>query len=137
MLDNDINFNDEIVSIEEVGILDTIDISVDQDHLFYCNGILLKNSFGLPATVDLMLGIQAPEELIDLNQFMFTQLKNRYNDMNKNRKFIIGVDRNKMRLYDIEECGQTLINANNTGNNTTKSTKTKKVKQSGGFEKFF
>ena len=66
MLDNDINFNDEIVSIEEVGILDTIDISVDQDHLFYCNGILLKNSFGLPATVDLMLGIQAPDELIDL-----------------------------------------------------------------------
>ena len=66
-------------------------------------------SFGLPATVDLMLGIQAPEELIELNQFMITQLKNRYNDMNKNRKFIIGVDRNKMRLYDVEECGQTFI----------------------------
>ena len=68
---------------------------------------------------------------------MITQLKNRYNDMNKNRKFIIGVDRNKMRLYDIEECGQTLINANNTGNTNIKPTKTKRGKQSGGFEKFF
>ena len=52
-----ISYNDEIVSIEEVGTVDTVDISVSGDNLFYCNGILTKNSFGLPATADFMAAI--------------------------------------------------------------------------------
>ena len=89
-----------------------------------------SDSFGLPFTVDLLLGIQAPEELVELNQFMITQLKNRYNDMNKNKKFIIGVDKDKMRLYDCELSAQTLVNGNNT------EIKKKSTKSKEGFGQF-
>jgi hypothetical protein len=104
--DETIDFNDEIISIEEVGILDTIDISVSGDNLFYCNGILTKNSFGIPAIADFMLAIINSEELYELNQIMIKQLKNRYRDLNLNKRFVIGVDRAKMRLYDVEDSAQ-------------------------------
>ena len=68
-----------------------------------------SESFGLPATADLMFAIISTEELEDLNQLMIKQLKNRYNDpTGKNKKFVIGVDRAKMRLYDVEDTAQTL-----------------------------
>jgi len=68
-----------------------------------------SESFGLPATADLMFAIISTDELEDLNQLMIKQLKNRYNDpTGKNKKFVIGVDRAKMRLYDVEDTAQTL-----------------------------
>jgi hypothetical protein len=104
--DETIDFNDEIISIEEVGILDTIDISVSGDNLFYCNGILTKNSFGIPAIADFMLAIINSEELYDLGQIMLKQLKNRYRDLNLNKRFVVGVDRARMKLYDVENSAQ-------------------------------
>ena len=68
-----------------------------------------SESFGLPATADLMFAIISTEELEGLNQLMIKQLKNRYNDpTGTNKKFVIGVDRAKMRLYDVEDTAQTL-----------------------------
>jgi len=65
-----------------------------------------SESFGLPATADLMFALIASEELDQLGQIMVKQLKNRYNDPGVNRKFVIGVDRGKMRLYDVEQSAQ-------------------------------
>ena len=66
-------------------------------------------SFGLPATADLMFALISTDELEDLNQIMVKQLKNRYNDpTGANRKFVLGIDRAKMRLYDVEDTAQTL-----------------------------
>tara|TARA_R110000824_G_scaffold292565_4_gene480966 strand:+ start:6060 stop:7388 length:1329 start_codon:yes stop_codon:yes gene_type:complete len=63
-------------------------------------------SFGLPATADLFLALITSEELESLNQLMVKQLKNRYNDPTVNRRFVIGVDRTKMRLYDCDQSAQ-------------------------------
>jgi len=65
-------------------------------------------SFGLPATADLMFALVATEEMEALNQLMVKQLKNRYNDPTINKKFVIGIDRAKMRLYNVEASAQTL-----------------------------
>ena len=66
-----------------------------------------SESFGLPATADFMFALISSEELEEKNQIMVKQLKNRYNDPTVNRKFIVGVDRSKMRLYDVEQNAQT------------------------------
>jgi archaellum biogenesis ATPase FlaH len=68
-----------------------------------------SESFGLPATADLMFALISTEELAELNQIMVKQLKNRYSDPTTNKRFVIGVDRAKMRLYDAEESAQTNI----------------------------
>ena len=65
-----------------------------------------SESFGLPATADLMFALISTEELEGLGQIMVKQLKNRYNDPTYNRRFVIGVDRAKMRLYDCEQSAQ-------------------------------
>ena len=65
-----------------------------------------SESFGLPATADLMFALITTEELEGLGQIMVKQLKNRYNDPTYNRRFVIGVDRAKMRLYDCEQKAQ-------------------------------
>jgi archaellum biogenesis ATPase FlaH len=65
-----------------------------------------SESFGLPATVDFMFALVSTEDLEELNQLMVKQLKNRYNDPTVNRKFMIGVDRAKMKLYDVEASAQ-------------------------------
>jgi archaellum biogenesis ATPase FlaH len=68
-----------------------------------------SESFGLPATADLMFALISTEELEGLNQIMVKQLKNRYNDpTGTTRRFVLGVDRAKMRLYDVEDSAQTL-----------------------------
>jgi archaellum biogenesis ATPase FlaH len=68
-----------------------------------------SESFGLPATADLMFALISTDELEDLNQIMVKQLKNRYNDpTGANKKFVLGIDRAKMRLYDVEDTAQTL-----------------------------
>ena len=65
-----------------------------------------SESFGLPATVDFMFALISTEDLEALNQIMVKQLKNRYNDPTVNKRFVIGVDRAKMKLYDLEESAQ-------------------------------
>jgi replicative DNA helicase len=67
-----------------------------------------SESFGLPATADLMFALISTEELEKQGQFMVKQLKNRYNDPTLHKRFVVGVDRSKMRLYDVEENQQTL-----------------------------
>ena len=74
-----------------------------------------SESFGLPATADLMVALISNEELAKNNQMMVKQLKNRYNDPNRNQRFIIGVDRSKMRLYDVDQEEQTLVDNTDKG----------------------
>ena len=109
---------EKIIKIEEMGIRPTIDIEVTGNHLFYANDILTHNSnsdpgledtsesFGLPATADLMFALISSEELEEMGQMMVKQLKNRYNDPSYYKRFTIGVDRAKMKLYDVEQSGQ-------------------------------
>jgi len=65
-----------------------------------------SESFGLPATADLMFALISTDELEQLGQIMVKQLKNRYNDPTMNKRFIVGIDRAKMRLYDCEQKAQ-------------------------------
>jgi len=71
-----------------------------------------SESFGLPATADFMFALMSNEELEALGQMKVKQLKNRYNDPSVNRAFIIGVDRAKMRLYDVQQSSQNIVDAN-------------------------
>ena len=73
-----------------------------------------SESFGLPATADFMFALMSNEELEALGQMKVKQLKNRYNDPSMNRAFIIGVDRAKMRLYDVENNAQNIVDSNQT-----------------------
>jgi replicative DNA helicase len=68
-----------------------------------------SESFGLPATADLMFALISTEELEQLGQIMVKQLKNRYNDPTMNKRFVVGIDRAKMRLFDVEQSAQTDI----------------------------
>ena len=68
-----------------------------------------SESFGLPATADLMIALISTEELEELGQLMVKQLKNRYNDPSYYKRFVIGVDRSKMKLYNVELSAQTNI----------------------------
>ena len=66
-----------------------------------------SESFGLPATADLMFALISNEELDELNQIAVKQLKNRYNDLTVNKRFVIGIDRAKMRLFDVKSSEQS------------------------------
>ena len=111
----------KILKIEELDERELIDIEVSGNHLFYANAILTHNSssdveltdtsesFGLPATADLMFALISTEELEELGQIMVKQLKNRYNDPTINKRFVVGIDRAKMRLYDVEQSAQSDI----------------------------
>jgi replicative DNA helicase len=68
-----------------------------------------SESFGLPATADFMFALVSNEELSNLGQIMVKQLKNRYNDPTMHKRFVIGVDRSKMKLYDVEQEQQSLV----------------------------
>ena len=70
-----------------------------------------SESFGLPATADFMFALISTEELEELNQIMVKQLKNRYNDPTANKRFIVGIDRAKMKLYDAEQSAQKLVDS--------------------------
>ena len=65
-----------------------------------------SESFGLPATADLMFALISTEDMEKLNQIMVKQLKNRYNDPTMNKRFVVGIDRAKIRLYDVEQSAQ-------------------------------
>ena len=71
-------------------------------------------SFGLPATADFMFALISNDELDQLNQLKVKQLKNRFGDPALNRSFIIGVDRSKMRLFDVEASAQNIVDSNQT-----------------------
>jgi len=108
----------KILKIEELNEREMIDIEVSANHLFYANAILTHNSssdveltdtsesFGLPATADLMFALISTEDLEGLGQILVKQLKNRYNDPTIHKRFVIGIDRAKMRLYDCEQSAQ-------------------------------
>ena len=108
---------DEIVEINEIGEEDTIDITVSGNNLFFANDILTHNSginnsdiditdtsesMGAPMTFDFMMALIATEELDKMNQLMIKQLKNRFGDPNRYGKFCVGIDRSKMKLYNLE-----------------------------------
>ena len=86
-----------------------------------------SESFGLPATADLMFALISTEDLEQLNQIMVKQLKNRYNDPTMNRRFVVGIDRAKMRLYDCEQDAQSdiMIDENDTAEYNEKESKAK------------
>ena len=65
-----------------------------------------SESFGLPATADLMFALIGTEELDQKNQIMVKQLKNRYNELTKNKKFVVGINRAKMKLYNVDASEQ-------------------------------
>jgi len=70
-----------------------------------------SESFGLPATADFMFALISSEQLEELGQIMVKQLKNRYNDPSSNKKFVIGIDRSKMKLYDVEDSAQNIVDS--------------------------
>lgn len=83
-----------------------------------------SESFGLPATADLMFALISNEELDGLGQILVKQLKNRYNDPGINKRFVVGVDRSKMKLFDVEQSAQMgLTDAGPTTNTNYGSTK--------------
>lgn len=91
-----------------------------------------SESFGLPATADFMIAIISTEELNSLNQVLVKQLKNRYGDPNTNKRFVLGIDRAKMRLYDVEQTAQDdLINVDDTGPINTFGDRERPLKGSG------
>jgi hypothetical protein len=72
-----------------------------------------SESFGLPATADLMFALISNEKLDAVNQIAVKQLKNRYNDPTTNKRFVIGIDRPRMRLYDVVESEQQGLSDSN------------------------
>lgn len=100
-----VEFNVPIVSATQVsrGGYNSSDVGLEDT----------SESFGLPATADFMMAMISTEELEQLNQMLFKQLKNRYGDVNKHKKFVVGIDRSKMKLYDIGEAAQEGISCAN------------------------
>jgi replicative DNA helicase len=95
-----VEYNVPVVTATQINRAGFLDSDVDLTHT--------SESFGLPQTADFMAAIISTEELEGLNQYMIKQLKNRYNRKGSNRRFIIGVDMTKMRLYDVEESAQNI-----------------------------
>ena len=87
-----------------------------------------SESFGLPATADLMFALISTEELEEVNQLMVKQLKNRYNDPTINKRFVVGIDRAKMKLYDVEQSAQNDIIDSGQELEYNKEEETKKIK---------
>lgn len=97
-----------------------------------------SESFGLPATADLMIALIRSEELDELNQVMIKQLKNRYADPSQYKRFVVGIDRSKMKLYNVEESAQQ--NISDTGQDDTpafdKTSFGKRSRKEGNFGDF-
>jgi hypothetical protein len=128
---------DEVIEIVELDEEETMDIEVSGNRLFFANDILTHNSgydnadidltntsesIGLPATVDAMFALISTEELEAMGQIMIKQLKNRWNNLSYHRRFVVGIDRSKMRLYDVEEHAQgNVFNEINTSTSISDS----------------
>jgi replicative DNA helicase len=87
-----------------------------------------SESFGLPATADFMFALISSEQLEQLGQIMIKQLKNRYNDPGLNKKFVIGIDRSRMKLYDVEDSAQTIVDSGQIQNVVTNKSEDKRNK---------
>lgn len=111
------SFLDEIISVEEYGIMDTIDIELTGNRLFYANDILTHNcgqnatdfelnevseSHGISMTSDLMFGFISTPELEQLGHLRVKQLKNRFGNLFAPNSFLIGAHRAKMTLFDVD-----------------------------------
>ena len=92
-----------------------------------------SESFGLPATADLMFALISTEELEGMNQIMVKQLKNRYNDLSVHKRFCVGIDRAKMRLYDVEQSAQNNLVDAGHGSDEDKIELVKKFNQTNLF----
>lgn len=90
-----------------------------------------SESFGLPATADIMFALVSNEELEGMGQVMVKQLKNRYSDPNHNKRFVLGIDRSKMKLFDVDESEQQDI-----VDDTPVFDKTTAGKKMSGFQEF-
>jgi hypothetical protein len=99
--DSTLEYEDPIVSIEQCEVEDTMDITVSSDNLFYANGILTKNSIGLPATLDWFVAITTDEVLQANNQQLLHLLKTRWGGKSGMKSQLIGIDWPKMRYYDV------------------------------------
>jgi len=97
-----------------------------------------SESFGLPATADLFLALIQAEELQELNQVMVKQLKNRYGDENINKRFVIGINKAKMKWYDVEQSAQTNIMGNSSTADASESvfSASKSDNRKGAFKDF-
>jgi replicative DNA helicase len=99
-----------------------------------------SESFGLPATADLMIALIRSEELDELNQVMIKQLKNRYADPSKYKRFVVGIDRSMMKLYDVEDSAQEGLSDSGQDDDDTpvfdKSTFGKRSSRGGSFSDF-
>jgi hypothetical protein len=104
-----------------------------------------SESYGVNSTADLMFALIATEEMQEMNQILVKQLKNRYSDPNSNRRFIIGVDRAKMRLYDVDDSVQegilegpdtSVFDSTPFGNEETERNKKKPKFNKKAFENF-
>jgi len=93
-----------------------------------------SESFGLPATADFMFALISTEELENLNQIMIKQLKNRYNDPTMFKRFVVGIDRAKMKLYNLEDSAQKGIT--DSGSSSDENEHEDKFKKSRTFEGF-
>ena len=128
----------KIVSIKKIGKRKTIDISISGNKLFWANGILTHNSgfdhsdvsisntaesMGLPNTLDFYFALIQTEELEKLGQVLIKQFKNRYNDKSDNLKFILGLDKSKMKFYDVNVSAQSFP-SNTQQQSNSKFTKT-------------
>lgn len=101
-----IEYNDEIVSIEEVGIDEMIDIEVNKNHFFYANDILTKNSYGLPATADFMAIMGVDEDnIIYQNELGCKIVKNRIGGR-VGEIFKLYYDARSLKMYDETEMDQ-------------------------------
>lgn len=87
-----------------------------------------SESFGLPATADWMIALVSTDDLNALNQILVKQLKSRYGDITKNKKFVIGIDRAKMRLYDVDASAQADISDSGQDEPETKASKYQGIK---------
>jgi hypothetical protein len=129
---------DEIVSIEKLDKRKTVDIEVSGNHLFYANDILTHNSnsdvdltntsesMGITHTADAIFGLITNEELEALGQIMIKQLKNRWGDLGYYRRFVIGIDRSRMKLFNLEDGAQVNV-SNETPNAASQNTSDESV----------
>jgi archaellum biogenesis ATPase FlaH len=81
----------------------------------------IADSFSLTGTADFMISLTETEQLEKLGQFLIKQLKNRYNNKATNKRFIVGVDKDKMRLYDVNASGQNIMGGNTSGSTNSES----------------
>ena len=113
----------KIISIEVVGIEDTVDFELDGDRLFYANGILTHNSgmqssdiemtdiaesIGIPGVCDFMLAATRSEEMDAIGQLGFKQLKNRFRKMQYRPRFVLGCEFDQQLFYDVSDSEQDL-----------------------------